>query len=438
MPFTVAIVGRPNVGKSSLFNRIVGERISITDDKSGITRDRLYQEAEWLTRKFNLIDTGGIDIGNAPFLDEIKEQALIAMDEADVIIFVTDGITGLTDSDYHIAKILYKSVKPVIIAVNKIDDIVHLNNAFEFYALGFSDPIAISSHHGIGIGDLLDKVISYMKEEHKEEEDDAISLAVIGRPNVGKSSLVNAILNKERVIVSDISGTTTDAVDSIFIKNGTKYKIIDTAGIKKRGRIYENFDKYSVLRALTALERADIALLVLDASTDILEQDLHVASYIQEYNRACIIVVNKWDAVDKDHKTMRKFEEKIRDRFKFLSFAPIVFISAKYKNRLNTIYPVIDLVYNNFTKDLDTKTINDILIDATLMNPPSIFNHGKANFSFAVQTDIKPPTISFIVNDPNFIHFSYERYLQNQYRNIFELEGTPIKFNYRKKDSYED
>src|SRR5690554_5762433 len=287
MAFTVAIVGRPNVGKSSLFNRIVGERISITDDKSGITRDRLYQEAEWLTRKFNLIDTGGIDIGNAPFLDKIKEQALIAMDEADVIIFVTDGLTGLTDSDYYIAKMLYKTDKPVIVAVNKIDDQIHIHNAYEFYSLGFTDPIAISSHHGIGIGDLLDKVISFMKTEAIKDEDDTISLAVIGRPNVGKSSLVNAILNQERVIVSDISGTTTDAIDSMFEKGGIKYKIIDTAGIKKRGRIYENYDKYAVLRALTALERADVALLVIDAETDILEQDLHVASYIQEYNRAC-------------------------------------------------------------------------------------------------------------------------------------------------------
>ncbi|MFA5692058.1 MAG: ribosome biogenesis GTPase Der [Acholeplasmataceae bacterium] len=438
MPFTVAIVGRPNVGKSSLFNRIVGDRISITDNKAGITRDRIYQQAEWLTRKFNLIDTGGIDIGNAPFLDKIKEQALIAMDEADVIIFVTDGLTGLTDSDYYIAKMLYKTDKPVIVAVNKIDDQIHIHNAYEFYSLGFTDPIAISSHHGIGIGDLLDKVISFMKTEAIKDEDDTISLAVIGRPNVGKSSLVNAILNQERVIVSDISGTTTDAIDSTFAKGGTKYKIIDTAGIKKRGRIYENFDKYAVLRALTALERADVAVLVIDAETDILEQDLHVASYIQEYNRACVIVVNKWDLVIKDHRTMKKFEDKVRDRFKFLTFAPIVFISAKQKERLNTLYPAINIAYENFIKELDTKTINDILIDATLMNPPAIFNQGKAKFSFATQVGIKPPTISFTVNDPNYIHFSYERYLQNQYRNIFNLEGTPIKFIYRKKESYED
>jgi len=438
MPFTVAIVGRPNVGKSSLFNRILGERLSITDDVAGVTRDRIYAQAEWLTKRFSIIDTGGIDIGDAPFLTQIKHQAEIAMDEANVIIFVVDGLVGLTDSDYYIAKQLYKTEKPVIVAVNKIDDLVHAHNAYEFYSLGFQDPIAISSHHGIGVGDLLDKVLSYMTTEDKPTEKGVISFAVIGRPNVGKSSLVNAIIGEERVIVSEISGTTTDAIDTSFIKDKQKYTVIDTAGIKKRGKVYENLDKYSVLRALTALERADVALLVLDGEAGIQEQDGHVAGYIMEYKRACIIVVNKWDLVEKDSKTMKKFEEKIREEFKFLTYAPIVFLSAKENQRVHTVFPVLQSVYENFTKELSTKLINDTLIDAVLMNPPSVFNQGKAKFNYATQTDIKPPTITMFVNEPKYIHFSYERYLQNQFRSVFDLTGSPLKFVFRKKESYED
>lgn len=438
MPFTVAIVGRPNVGKSSLFNRILGERLSITDDVAGVTRDRIYAQAEWLTKRFSIIDTGGIDIGDAPFLTQIKHQAEIAMDEANVIIFVVDGLVGLTDSDYYIAKQLYKTEKPVVVAVNKIDDLVHAHNAYEFYSLGFQDPIAISSHHGIGVGDLLDKVLSYMTTEDKPAEKGVISFAVIGRPNVGKSSLVNAIIGEERVIVSDISGTTTDAIDTSFIKDKQKYTVIDTAGIKKRGKVYENLDKYSVLRALTALERADVALLVLDGEAGIQEQDGHVAGYIMEYKRACIIVVNKWDLVEKDSKTMKKFEEKIREEFKFLTYAPIVFLSAKENQRVHTLFPVLQSVYENFTKELSTKLINDTLIDAVLMNPPSVFNQGKAKFNYATQTDIKPPTITMFVNEPKYIHFSYERYLQNQFRSVFDLTGSPLKFVFRKKESYED
>lgn len=438
MPFTVAIVGRPNVGKSSLFNRILGERFSIIDDVAGVTRDRIYAQSEWLTKKFSLIDTGGIEIGDAPFLTQIKQQAEIAMDEADVIVFVVDGLVGLTDSDYYIAKQLYKTDKPVIVAVNKIDDLVHAHNAYEFYALGFASPIAVSSHHGIGIGDLLDKVLSYMKVEDKEKEKGVISFAVIGRPNVGKSSLVNAIIGEERVIVSDISGTTTDAIDTTFTKDKQKYTVIDTAGIKKRGKIYENLDKYAVLRALTALERADVALVMIDGYEGIQEQDAHVAGYVLEYMRACIIVVNKWDIVEKDNKTMKKFEEKIRDEFKFLPFAPIVFLSAKERQRIHTLFPVLNEVYANFTKELPTKLINETLVDAVAMNPPAVFNQGKAKFNYATQISIKPPTISVFVNDPHYIHFSYERYLQNQFRNTFDLTGTPLKFAFRKKESYED
>lgn len=438
MPFTVAIVGRPNVGKSSLFNRILGERFSITDDVAGVTRDRIYAQAEWLTKKFSLIDTGGIEIGDAPFLTQIKEQAEIAMDEADVIVLVVDGLVGLTDSDYYIAKQLYRTNKPVVVAVNKIDDLVHLNNAYEFYALGFEDPIAVSTHHGIGMGDLLDKVMSYMKEEDKVKEKGVISFAVIGRPNVGKSSLVNSILGEERVIVSPISGTTTDAIDTTFTKDKQKYTVIDTAGIKKRGKVYENLDKYSVLRALTALERADVALLVLDGEQGITEQDGHVAGYMLEYNRAAVIVVNKWDAVNKDSKTMKAFEEKIREEFKFLTYAPIVYVSAKENQRVHTLFPAIQLAYANYTKELPTRLINDVLNDAVAMNPPAVFNQGKAKFSYVTQTGIKPPTLTVFVNDPHYIHFSYERYLQNQFRTSFDLTGSPLKFQFRKKESNED
>lgn len=308
MPYKVAIVGRPNVGKSSLFNRLIGSRLSITDDQPGVTRDRIYARAEWLTKNFRLIDTGGIDLGDAPFLNQIKAQAQVAMDEADTIIFVVDGKNGLTDADYYIAKLLYKTEKPVLLAVNKIDDLNQLSNTYEFYALGFGDPIAVSTIHGIGIGDLLDKVIELMTEDDVVYDDSVIQFCVVGRPNVGKSSLVNAILGEERVIVSEISGTTTDAIDTQFRKDRKDYVVIDTAGIKKRGKVYESTDKYSVLRALSAIERSDIALLVIDGEEGVIEQDKHVAGYITEYGKGCVIVVNKWDAVEKDDKTMKKMD----------------------------------------------------------------------------------------------------------------------------------
>jgi GTPase len=433
MPYKVAIVGRPNVGKSSLFNRLVGSRLSITDDEAGVTRDRIYARAEWLTKNFRVIDTGGIDIGDAPFLNQIKAQAQVAMDEADTIIFVVDGKNGLVDSDYYIAKLLYSSNKPVILAVNKIDDVNQMNNAYEFYALGLGDPIAISSHHGIGIGDLLDKVISYMTEEDVVYEEDVISFSIVGRPNVGKSSLTNAILGEERVIVSEISGTTTDAIDTQFKKDKKQYVVIDTAGIKKRGKIYENTDKYSVLRALSAIERSDVSLLIIDGVEGIIEQDKHVAGYISDYGKAVVIVVNKWDAVEKNDKTMKKMEEKIKEEFKFLDYAQIVFVSAKYSDRLNTIFPAINTAFDNYKKSVQTSILNDLLSDAVAMNPTPIFNHGKAQFNYVTQVAIKPPTFILFVNNPDFVHFSYLRYLNNQFRNAIDFTGTPIKLILRKK-----
>jgi GTP-binding protein len=400
---------------------------------AGVTRDRLYARAQWLTKNFRVIDTGGIDIGDAPFLNQIKAQAQIAMDEADVILFVVDGKVGLTDSDYYIAKLLYKTEKPVILSVNKIDDINQAQNIYEFYALGFSDPIATSAQHGIGIGDLLDKVVSHMSEDEVEYDDDIIRFCIVGRPNVGKSSLTNAILGEERVIVSEISGTTRDAIDTQFRKDRKDYVVIDTAGIKKRGKIYENTDKYSVLRALSALDRSDVALLVVDGEEGIIEQDKHVAGYVADAFKAVVIVVNKWDAVLKDEKTMKKMENNIRDEFKFIDYAEIVFVSAKDNNRIHTIFPAINKAYENYQKEIQTSILNDLMHDAVAMNPTPIFNHGKAQFNYATQVAIKPPTFVMFVNNPDFVHFSYERYLQNQLREAIDFTGTPIKLILRKK-----
>ncbi|MDY0277041.1 MAG: ribosome biogenesis GTPase Der [Acholeplasma sp.] len=433
MPFVVAIVGRPNVGKSSLFNRIIGEKLAITDDEIGVTRDRIYGKAEWLTRTFSVIDTGGIDIIDAPFLSQIKEQALLAMDEADVIIFLTDGKSGVTDGDQYIAKQLYQTNKPVILAVNKIDDVNQLSNTYEFYQLGFDNPIGISSNHGIGIGDLLDRVISYMNTDNANEEEKGIKFAIIGRPNVGKSSLTNSILGENRVIVSDISGTTRDAIDTKFRYNRKDYVVIDTAGIKKRGRIYENTDKYSVLRTLGAIDRADVVLVVLDGHEGIIEQDKNVAGYAMEANKAVIIVVNKWDIVDKDSKTMQRMINKIRDEFKFLDYAPIVFTSALENERILTLFPAIDLAYENYNKEVKTSILNQIIIDAVAMNPTPIHNRGKANFTYATQVAVKPPAFVLFVNNPDYVHFSYLRYLNNQLRDAIDFEGTPIKLILRRK-----
>lgn len=434
MPFVVAIVGRPNVGKSSLFNRIVGERISIVNDESGVTRDRIYSKAEWLTKSFSVIDTGGIDIIDAPFLSQIKVQASFAIDEADVIIFLVDGRTGVTDGDLYIAKQLYKTNKPVILAVNKVDDVSLMANTYEFYELGFDSPVAISVNHGIGIGDLLDKVINYMNDFKEIEEDDSIKFSIIGRPNVGKSSLTNSILGENRVIVSDISGTTTDAIDTKFKFNRKKYTVIDTAGIKKRGRIYENTDKYSVIRTLGAIDRSDVCLVVVDGNEGIIEQDKNVAGYAVDANKAVIIVVNKWDIVEKDDKTMQKMIKSIRNEFKFLDYAPIVFTSALEGERIHTIFPAIDLAHENFTKQIQTSLLNQILHDAVAMNPTPIHNKGKASFSYITQVASKPPAFVIFVNNPDFVHFSYLRYLNNQLREAIDFEGTPIKLILRRKN----
>ena len=431
----VAIVGRPNVGKSTLFNRIIGERLSITDDASGITRDRLYTKCEWLNQEFSIIDTGGIELKNVPFMEEIKAQAQLAIDEADVIILVTDGRVGVTNGDKDVIKILHKSKKPVIVAANKIDDVKFMDNIYEFYNLGVDDVIAVSALHGIGVGDLLDKVVELLPEKKEKRYDDAVEFCIIGQPNVGKSSLTNAILGTERVIVSDIAGTTRDAIDSKFTRDGKNYVVIDTAGIRKQGKIYENAEKYSVLRAIKAIERSEVVLFVLDGTKEIEEQDKRIAGYAAEYNKAVIIVVNKWDAVDKDEKSMKEFTEKIRKNFLFISYAPIVFVSALKNQRIQTLFEQIKIVYENYTRRIATNVLNDIILDASIMNQAPIFNGDRIRVYYGSQVDIKPPTFVLFVNDPNYMHFSYQRYLENRFRSAFMLEGTPIKLILRKREN---
>ena len=432
---TVAIVGRPNVGKSSLFNRIAGSRIAITDDKPGVTRDRIYASCDWLGQQFNLIDTGGIDISDAPFLEEIKAQAEIAIEEAQAIIMVCDIQNGVTDTDMFIARLLQKTKKKVVLAINKVDDVKFTELIYDFYSLGLGDPIPVSSIHGIGVGDLLDEVLKDFPVDMSQQYDsDVTKFCIIGRPNVGKSSLVNAILGEDRVIVSNIEGTTTDSIDTPFTRDKEKFVVIDTAGIRKRGRIYENTDKYALLRAIDAIERSDIVLLVLDASTGIIEQDKHVASYLLEANKACIIVVNKWDLVDKDSKEMNRYINKIRDEYKFLSYAPIAFTSAKEEKRIHTLFPLIKKASEAYGRRINTSTLNDVLSDATSMFLPSEWNQGILKIYYASQVAVNPPTFAIFVNDPKYVHFSYDRYLENQIRKNFDFEATPIKLLYRKRD----
>ncbi|MFK2824225.1 ribosome biogenesis GTPase Der [Bacillus sp. B190/17] len=424
----VAIVGRPNVGKSTIFNRIVGERISIVEDIPGVTRDRIYSTGEWLNNEFNLIDTGGIDIGDEPFLEQIRQQAEIAIEEADVIIFLTSGREGVTSADEEVAKILYRSKKPVVLAVNKVDNPEMRSQIYDFYSLGFGEPFPISGSHGIGLGDMLDAIVGHFpKVDEEDYAEDVIKFSLIGRPNVGKSSLVNALLGKDRVIVSDIAGTTRDAIDSPYVYEDHKYVIIDTAGMRKKGKIYETTEKYSVLRALRAIERSDVVLVVLNAEEGIREQDKHIAGYAHEAGRAVIIVVNKWDAVEKDEKTMKKFEESIRSHFSYLDYAPIVFLSAKTKKRVHTLLPVINRVSENHSMRVQSSVLNDVIMDAVAMNPTPTDKGKRLRIYYATQVSVKPPTFVVFVNEPELMHFSYERFLQNRIREAFEFEGTPIR-----------
>ena len=429
----VAIVGSPNVGKSTLFNRIIGARHAIVDDQAGITRDRLYGKANWLTKDFTLIDTGGIEIKNAPFQKQIRAQVEIALEEADVILYVADGRVGVTQDDRFVCKMLYKSNKPVILAVNKIDNLEMLANVDEFYSLGIGDPIAVSTTHGIGVGDVLDKIIELLPERKEKQYENAICFSLIGRPNVGKSSLTNAILGQDRVIVSNIEGTTRDSIDTPFKRDGQDYVVIDTAGLKKRGRIYEAVDKYSALRALSSIDRSDVVLLVIDADAGITNQDKHVVGYAMEEKKAIIIVVNKWDLIERSETAMNDFKKKVRNEFKFLDYAPIVFVSAKDKSRIQTLFPEIQVAYNSYNFRVGTSVLNDIIADAQIMNPTPVFNGGRLKIYFASQVSTCPPTFMLSVNNPDFMHFSYQRYIENRLRDSFEFTGSPIKFVCRER-----
>jgi len=424
---TVAIVGRPNVGKSTIFNRLVGERISIVEDKPGVTRDRIYAEAEWLTQTFNVIDTGGIEMSDEPLLTKIRNQAEIAIQEADVIIFLVNAREGITGPDEEVANLLYRSKKPVVLAVNKVDNPEARELIYEFYSLGFGEPYPISGSHGIGIGDLLDEVINHFpKDDSEDKDEDTIYFSLIGRPNVGKSSLVNAILNEDRVIVSNIEGTTREAVDTPFIKDDQNFMIIDTAGIRKRGKVYESVEKYSVLRALKAIDRSDVVLVLIDAETGIREQDKKIAGYAHEAGRAIVLVVNKWDTVDVKQKSMKEFEEDIRNEFQYLHYAPIIFLSAQTKKRVQRLIPAVKLVSESHSKRVATNVLNDVIMDALAVNPTPTVKGRRLKVLYTTQVAVQPPSFVVFVNDPEIMHFSYKRFLENQLREAFGFIGTPI------------
>lgn len=430
----VALVGSPSTGKSTIFNRIIGERKSIVSEEHGITRDRLYAEAEWLGETFTLIDTGGLEIVNAPFQKEIRAQVEYAIDEADVIIFLVDGKAGLTANEDYVRSLLFKVKKKVVLACNKIDDVDHMYRIYDFYSLGFGEPIAVSGAHGIGLGDLLDKVVKMLPKKSPKAYDNAITFTFIGRPNVGKSSLTNAVLGSDRVIVSNIEGTTRDAIDQPFKRDGINYVAIDTAGLKKRGKIYEAVDKYAALRAMDAIERASVVCLLVDASTGIYEQDKHVVGYAIEQNKPIVIVVNKWDLHSHEPDAQQKFTEELRILFKFVDYAPIVYLSAKNRSGLKNLFDAIDKCFEDSNKRVPTAILNEVVLNAQIMNQAPDFNGGRLKISYVSQVKAQPPTFVFFVNNPKFLHFSYERYIDNTIRRTFNLDYTPLKFVFKSKN----
>ena len=436
----IAIVGRPNVGKSMLFNKLVGQRLSIVEDTPGVTRDRLYAEAEWRNRKFDLVDTGGIEpSADSQILSFMRQQAEIAIQHATVILFVCDIKTGLTASDQEVANMLLRSRKPVVLAVNKMDQVGITNpDIYEFYNLGLGDPIAVSAVHGHGTGDLLDACMEYFPpEDGEEEEDDVIKVAVIGKPNVGKSSLVNRILGEQRVIVSDMAGTTRDAVDSYFENQKGKYLFIDTAGMRKKSKVDDRIEKFSVLRATMAIERADVCLILVDANEGVTEQDTKVAGLAHEAGKACIIVVNKWDAIEKDDKTMDHMRQDIRRDLSYMTYAPIVFISALTGQRVDRLFDLINYVNDQASLRITTGMLNTVLADATARVQPPTDKGRRLKIYYMTQIGIKPPHFVCFCNDAKLFHFSYQRYLENQIRSTFGLEGTPVRLTIRQKSDKE-
>jgi len=436
----IAIVGRPNVGKSMLFNKLVGQRLSIVEDTPGVTRDRLYAEAEWRNRKFDLVDTGGIEpSADSQILAFMRQQAEIAIQHATVILFVCDIKTGLTASDQEVANMLLRSQKPVVLAVNKMDQVGITNpDIYEFYNLGLGDPIAVSAVHGHGTGDLLDACMEYFPpEDEEEEEDDVIKVAIIGKPNVGKSSLVNRILGEQRVIVSDMAGTTRDAVDSYFENQKGKYLFIDTAGMRKKSKVDDRIEKFSVLRATMAIERADVCLILVDANEGVTEQDTKVAGLAHEAGKACIIVVNKWDAIEKDDKTMDHMRQDIRRDLSYMTYAPIVFISALTGQRVDRLFDLINYVNDQASLRITTGMLNTVLADATARVQPPTDKGRRLKIYYMTQIGIKPPHFVCFCNDAKLFHFSYQRYLENCLRNTFGLEGTPITLSIRQRGEKE-
>ena len=433
----IAVVGRPNVGKSTLFNKLIGSRLAIVEDKPGITRDRLYAEAEWLNQQFTLIDTGGLDPEDETFIaKQVYHQAELAMETADVILFLVDGKAGVLEADRTVANTLRKVKKKVLLVVNKIDSPdKHEQNIYEFYELGLGTPIPISAGQALGLGDMLDEIVNlFPKQEEQEEEEDIIKVAIVGKPNVGKSSLINRILGEDRVIVSDIPGTTRDAVDSPFEKDGNKYVLIDTAGLRKKSKIRENIERYSIVRAVSAVERADVCILLIDAEEGITEQDTKIAGIAHERGKAAIVAVNKWDAVEKDTHTMKKFSNEIDTELAYMPYAPKLFISAKTGQRVDKLFELIYSVYQNNAMRISTGLLNDVIIEATAVHQPPT-DKGKAlRIYYATQVSVKPPTFILFVNDSKLMHFSYKRFLENRLRDAFGFGGTPIHFIVRERD----
>jgi GTP-binding protein len=429
----VAIVGRPNVGKSTLFNRVAQERIAIVEDKPGVTRDRLMTRCRWLEHQFLLVDTGGITAGDDPLIGQVKIQAKLAIDEADIIVFLVDGREGLHPDDEEVADMLRRARRPVILGVNKVDRFGQEHGA-EFYRFGFGDPVLFSAEHGLNIGDLLDRVVAEFGEEVEHVEGDAIRVAVVGRPNVGKSSLVNALLGQERMIVSDIPGTTRDAIDTLLRQDDQEYLLVDTAGIRRKSKIEESVEYYSVLRTVRAMERADVALIMMDATDFLTEQDRRVAGMVQEVEKACVLLVNKWDIRDKQGLTTKEMEDIIRHELPSLHYAPILFISAKTRQRLNRILPMVNAVANEYAHRIPTRTLNELLQEAISVHHPPARKGKELKIFYISQVQVRPPTFAIWLNDPELMHFSYQRYLENRIRESFSFQGTPIRWVLKRRN----
>ena len=436
----VAIVGRPNVGKSTLFNALAGEKISIVKDTPGVTRDRIYADVSWLDRNFTMIDTGGIEPDSKDvILSQMRDQAQIAIDTSDVIVFMTDVRQGLIDSDSKVADMLRRSGKPVVLVVNKVDSFEkYMPDVYEFYNLGIGEPIPISASSKLGIGDMLDEIIGHFPEKKEEdEEDERPRIAIVGKPNVGKSSIVNKLLGEQRVIVSDIAGTTRDAIDTEIVHDGREYVFIDTAGLRRKSRIKEELERYSIIRAVTAVERSDVVLVVIDAAEGVTEQDAKIAGIAHERGKGIVIVVNKWDAIEKDDKTMRKYENEIRRVLSFMPYAQIMYVSAQTGQRLNKLYDVIDVVIENQNLRVATGVLNEIMMEAVAMQQPPSDKGKRLKLYYITQVSVKPPAFVIFVNDRELMHFSYTRYLENKIREAFGFKGTSLKFFIRERKEKE-